>query len=72
LAAYIDLFQSEYHSQSALEGPECDGGAGAMEQGIKISISCLMKYKAKEKRERERRKGEKRGEVLANITETLA
>jgi hypothetical protein len=54
LAAYIDLFQPEYHSQSTLEGPECDGGAGAMEQGINISNSCLIKYKAKNKRERER------------------
>jgi hypothetical protein len=45
---------------------------GAMEQGIKISISCLIKYKAKEKSESERRKGEKGGEVLAKVPETLA
>jgi len=59
LAAYIDLFQPEYHSQSTLEGPECDGGAGAMEQGISISNSCLIKYKAKNKREREEKRREK-------------
>jgi hypothetical protein len=28
----------------------CDGGARAMERGAKISISCLIEYKAKEKK----------------------
>jgi hypothetical protein len=37
-----------------------------MERGSKISISCLIEYKAKEEREGERR------EVLAKTTETLA
>jgi hypothetical protein len=44
----------------------CDGGARAMERSTKISISCLIEYKAKEERG-----GEKR-EVLAKMTETLA
>jgi hypothetical protein len=37
-----------------------------MERGLKISISCLIEYKAKEEREGERR------ELLAKTTETLA
>jgi hypothetical protein len=37
-----------------------------MERGSKISISCLIEYKAKEERGGERR------EVLAKTTETLA
>jgi len=37
-----------------------------MERSTKISIPCLIEYKAKEERERERE------EVLAKTTETLA
>jgi hypothetical protein len=37
-----------------------------MERGSKISVSCLIEYKAKEERGGERR------EVLAKTTETLA
>ena len=45
---------------------KCDGGARAMERGSKISVSCLIEYKAKEEREGERR------EVLAKTTKMLA
>jgi hypothetical protein len=42
-----------------------------MERGSKISISCLVEYKAKEKKKRERERV-KREEVLAKTTETPA
>jgi len=49
-----------------LAQPLCDGEARAMERSTKISISCLIEYEAKEERE------EKRREVLAKPTVTLA
>jgi hypothetical protein len=46
-----------------------------MERGSKISISCVVEYKAKEKKKRERTGrggGLNRGEVLAKTAETPA
>jgi hypothetical protein len=42
-----------------------------VKRGAKISISCLIKYKAKEKK-REREREDKREEVLAKTTKTPA